>query len=70
MLMADKKEVHIAMDPQMAAKFAASSHVSSKYILKMYGYRELLYFSDKGSVREHAEDLLEASKNSQADQGR
>ena len=29
-LMAEKKEVMIAMDPQMAAKFAASTHVSSK----------------------------------------
>ena len=28
--MADKKEVMIAMDQQMAAKFAASSHFSSK----------------------------------------
>ena len=26
--MADKKEVMIAMDPQMAAKFSASTHVS------------------------------------------
>ena len=30
-LMAEKRELMIAMDPQMAAKFAASSHVSSKW---------------------------------------
>ena len=29
-LMAEKKEVMIAMDPQMAAKFSASTHVSRK----------------------------------------
>lgn len=29
-LMAEKKEIMIAMDPQMAAKFQASTHVSSK----------------------------------------
>ena len=29
-LMAEKKEVMIAMDPQMAAKFQASTHVSRK----------------------------------------
>ena len=29
-LMAEKKEIMISMDPQMAAKFAASTHVSSK----------------------------------------
>ena len=31
-LMADKKEIHIAMDPGMAAKFSASTHVSCKYL--------------------------------------
>ena len=30
-LMSEKKEVMIAMDPQMAAKFQASTHVSRKY---------------------------------------
>ena len=29
--MNDKKEVMIAMDPDMAAKFEASTHVSRKY---------------------------------------
>ena len=29
-LMAEKKEIMIAMDPQMAAKFQASTHVSRK----------------------------------------
>ena len=32
-LMADKREVMIAMDPAMAAKFAASTHVSRKYTI-------------------------------------
>ena len=35
-LMADKKEIMIAMDPAMAAKFAASSHVSSKYLIYQF----------------------------------
>ena len=30
-LMADKKEIMIAMDPAMAQKFAASTHVSRKF---------------------------------------
>ena len=31
-LMAEKKEIMISMDPEMAAKFAASTHVSRKCI--------------------------------------
>ena len=31
-LMAEKKEIYISMDPVMAAKFEASTHVSRKYI--------------------------------------
>ena len=58
MLMADKKEVHIAMDPQMAAKFAASSHVSSKSSRKLSVPLSFFLYSDKGSVREYVEDLL------------
>ena len=34
-LMAEKREVMIAMDPQMAAKFQASTHVSRKYQLNL-----------------------------------
>lgn len=30
-LMAEKKEIMIQMDPVMAAKFSASTHVSCKY---------------------------------------
>ena len=30
-LMAEKRELMIAMDPAMAAKFEASTHISSKY---------------------------------------
>ena len=30
-LMAEKKEIMITMDPQMAAKFQSSTHVSRKY---------------------------------------
>ena len=35
-LMAEKKEVMIAMDPAMAAKFQASTHVSRKYQLTIF----------------------------------
>ena len=31
-LMADKRELMIAMDPEMATKFEASSHVSRTYL--------------------------------------
>ena len=34
-LMAEKKEVMIAMDPDMAAKFQASTHLSRKYQLNL-----------------------------------
>ena len=34
-LMAEKKEIMIQMDPVMAAKFSASTHVSCKYLLAL-----------------------------------
>ena len=34
-IMAEKKEIMIAMDPQMAAKFQASSHISRKCLTQL-----------------------------------
>ena len=38
-LMSEKKEVMIAMDPDMAARFEASTHVSRKYRLSDLSFR-------------------------------
>ena len=35
-LMAEKREVMISMDPVMASKFAASTHVSSKSVYSFF----------------------------------
>ena len=68
-LMADKKEIMIAMDAGMAQKFAASTHVSCKYNCTVSSLMISLFHSVEGRVSKHAEDLLEAAQNSHADQG-
>ena len=35
--MAEKRELMISMDPEMAQKFASSTHVSRKYIRRLNG---------------------------------
>ena len=37
-IMAEKKEIMISMDPVMAAKFEASTHVSRKYERRREGF--------------------------------
>ena len=37
-IMAEKKEIMIAMDPHMMAKFTASTHVSRKCDLPLHGH--------------------------------
>ena len=68
--MAEKKEIMIQMDPSMAAKFAASTHVSSKWLWSLQ--TDLVYSksSDEGYLREHAENELETPQNSGSDPGR
>ena len=60
-LMADKREVMIAMDPQMFAKFNASTHVSCKFKLYILLLISDLPDSGQGREREHAQDLFQAS---------
>ena len=55
-LMCEKKEVMIAMDPEMAAKFEASTHVSRKYLLVLIvvsflePYHRIRLWADKNSI--------------------
>ena len=61
-----KKEVMIAMDPEMAAKFQASTHVSRKYPLIDLLSPGLLLDSIQGYLCQYAQDLEQAKKNPQA----
>ena len=67
--MADKREVMIAMDPQMFAKFNASTHVSCKFKLDTL----LLIFNpfDSGQrcERQYAQDIFQAPPDFEANQG-
>ena len=62
--MAERKEIMIAMDPHMAAKFSASSHVSCKYQLFLSLVLLSYLNSDQGRFGQHAEDQQQATKNS------
>ena len=56
-IMAEKKEMMISMDPEMAAKFQASTHVSRKYPTHQSVNLPFFPYSLEGRVCEHAEDL-------------
>ena len=58
--MCAKKEMLIAMDPEMAAKFQASTHVSRKYLTRVLVLTLTRRFSLEGRVRQYAEGELEA----------
>ena len=57
-----KKEMMITMDPQMAAKFGASTHVSRK-LLSVQSQDLLFVYSDQGCLGKFAEGLLEKATN-------
>ena len=66
-VMCEKKEMMISIDPEMAAKFAASTHVSRKYasvcpdgLVKASALTFAHPFSHQGCVRQHAQDQLQA----------
>lgn len=61
-IMCTKKEMMITMDPQMAAKFGASSHVSCK-LLSVRSHDLLFVHSDQGCLGKFAEGLLEKATN-------
>ena len=54
--MCAKKEMLIAMDPEMAAKFQASTHVSRKYLIQVIVLTLSHHCSLEGRVRKYAED--------------
>ena len=55
-LMASKKEIMISMDPDMATKFAASTHFSSKFILIELELLTVISYSHERHICEHAQD--------------
>ena len=69
-VMAQQKEVMISMDPVMAAKFAASSHVSRKCDLCLLGHSTDLFYRCERHLSQHVEDVKQTEKNLGPDQGR
>ena len=69
-VMCAKKEMMISMDPDMAAKFQASTHVSRKYPTRPPLLTLTRYFSFEGRVRQHVEGELEAQTYPDLDKGR
>ena len=65
--MADKRDLMIAMDPHMAAKFQASTHMSRK-LQPFFTLNDLfLWFSEQRHLRQHAQDELEEEKDPDRD---
>ena len=64
-----KKQMDIDMDPQMHAKFQASTHVSRKYFLQTSALISLFLNSNEGRVSQHAQDLQQAQTNQKGDPG-
>ena len=54
--MAEKKEVMISMDPMMASKFSASTHVSRKYDAVLSYRYVVLFYSFERSISQYAQD--------------
>ena len=55
-LMAEKKEIIISMDPHMAAKFAASSHVSRKLDPSSVGHFTELFYRFQRYISQYVKD--------------
>ena len=55
-LMADRKEVMIAMDPAMAAKLAASTHVSHKYATVIIFFSHSFNLRNERRLSQYVED--------------
>ena len=71
-----KKQMDIDMDPQMHAKFQASTHVSRKYFHSLEclwqqtsALISLFLNSNEGRVPQHAQDLQQAQTNQKGDPG-
>ena len=69
-LMAEKKEIMISMDPMMASKFSASTHVSRKYNPVWYNLMIIICCRCKGYLCEYAQDEQQTQTNSSISQGR
>ena len=59
-LMAEKKEIMISMDPHMADKFAASSHVSRKFDPHGIGLIPVFFYSIQRNISQYAQDEQQA----------
>ena len=55
-IMAEKKEVMISMDPMIASKFSASTHVSRKYDAIFSDLYVILFYSFERSISQYAQD--------------
>ena len=67
--MCGKKEMLISMDPAMAAKFNASTHVSRKYLLCVSALTRYRSYSLERRVSQHAEGQLETQTHFGLNQG-
>ena len=55
--MCAKKEMMIAMDPDMASAFNASTHVSRLYCISFYRMNLFIVYSVQRNIGQHDEDL-------------
>ena len=61
--MADKRDLMIAMDPHMAAKFQASTHMSRKYHEPLTVADLIFVHSEQGNLCQYAQDVEQAPQN-------
>ena len=69
-LIAEKKEIMINMDPQLAAKFQASTHVSRKWTCLFFINVSVIDSSLQGHLFKHIEGVQQEKKDPGPDQGR
>ena len=65
--MAEKKEIMISMDPVMAAKFEASTHVSRKYERRREGFWSVFSYRFERYFCKYAKDVQQEKKNADID---
>ena len=68
--MAEKKEIMINMDPQLATKFQASTHVSRKLHYLFFNDYFVDVFSLEGHLFKHVKGIQQEEKNPGPDQSR
>ena len=65
--MAEKKEIMISIDPIMASKFSASTHVSRKYSSPYFYIIVWFRIRLQGRLRKHAQDEQQTQKDTGID---